>query len=748
MAGRYTPDDVLVALHNGESATHVNGRKVRSSTFEALARRGSVVMDGDRPMLTRKGETRAMKLSPKTTMQLSENLVDHRPNKLQFRWFDNHFTPTYDIGQCDYEWWDKARRGKVEGFEIAGLFLKPIASKKAAWVLGEQPKFGFDDQHTQEMVNDWFREHHSDILMAMEESVAMGDYYIVINPDETITIVPPNVVEPIVDEANYSKQIGWRIKQAYSHPQKPWLVQTVIDEYYVDKRVQTVIGANGLKGNARTFKNLTGLLPVIHVSNNRRGGELFGHPESEALVQVLHNYGEVTDHATEGNLRQSQPTPVFESLGSQENLDAFIAAFGREERRLLPSGEYETYTVIEFSSKQVVYLGEDGKFKYASPGQFTGDTMNILQIFFYLIIQHTEMPEFIWGGAIASSKASAEVQMPPFTKWAEKEQGRAEKWLIPLIIYITALKALTDRKVKYQEGVKPNVKWMPLTTSDDKLTLEAIKIALTVGGWKPEWVVPYMPLDIDNPEEIIAGIIAQEEERRHLSNGENEPFVNAPQDDNRNNADGNSPTDDSEDEPDTEPETETWSRQLSEAAHTGAMVAFEIPLDTATNLALAARQSGIEALAPEDMHITLCYIGEISTIEDKRESIEKAISEFTIFFGSLDGVIGGVGRFNASDTSDGKDVIYASFDSAALPEFRQGLVEAIEGTGVEISRMHGFTPHITLAYVDKKTAMPNLALETMALQFNEIVLAWGDERKAFKLKQKDSELVAERGVLV
>lgn len=741
MAGRYTPDDVLVALYNGELATHVNGRKVRRETFEALARRGSVAIEDGTPVLTKKGEARAMKLSGKTNMALSENLVDHRPNKLQFRWFDRHHLPTFDVGQCDYEWWDKARRGKVEGFEIAGLFLKPIASKKAAWVLGEQPKFGYDDAYTQEQVNDWFRENHADILLAMEESVTMGDYYLVVNPDESIAVLSPNVVEPIVDEANYSKQIGWRITQSFPHPQKPWLVQTIIDEYYKDKRLQTIIAPNGIKGTPKRYANLTGLLPVFLIPNNRRGGEMFGHPEAEPLVQTLHNYGEVMDTATEGNLRQGRPTPVFENLGSQENMEAFIAAFGRTETRILPDGTSEEYTVMQFSSDQVVYLGESGTFKYASPGQFTGDTINILQIFFYLLVQYTEMPEFIWGNAIQGNQASADkTQMPSFVKWAEKEQGRAEKWLIPLIVYITALKALTDRKVKYQEGAKPKVKWMPLTTSDDKLTLEAIKIALTVGGWKPEWVVPYMPLDIDNPEEIIQGIIAQEEERRRLSNGENEPFVNAPQD-NQTNTDDSPVGEPEEDE--LEPEAETWSRQLSEAAHTGAMVAFEIPLDTATNLALAARQSGIEAVAPEDMHITLAYMGEIASIEDKREVIEKAISEFTMFFGALDGNVAGIGRFNASSTSDGQDVIYASFDSPDLPEFRQGLVEAIEGTGVEISRMHGFTPHITLAYVDKKTAMPNLVLESIPLVFNEIVLAWGDERKAFKLKQEEVELVAE-----
>ena len=718
-------EKVLAALNKGEDISVLNGRRVRSTTFEALMRRGAIRAENDKYYLTEQGKMRVNALS-----SVGENLVDHRPNKFQFRWFDHHLVPTFDTGQCDYEWWDRARRGKVEGFEISGLFLKPIASKKAAWVLGELPQIGFDDEKTKESINEWMRENHADILMAFEEAAALGDYYIVVNADETITIVTPNVVEPIVDEANYSKQIGWRIKQSFSHPQKPWLVQTITDEYYYDKRILTITAPNGVKGKSQEFKNFTGLLPVIHVANNRHGGEMFGHPEAESLVQALHNYGEVTDAATEGNLRQGRPTPTFESLGSQENLDAFLAAFAREETRKLPDGTSETFLVIEFSSDQVVYLGENGTFKYASPGAFTADTLNILQILFYLVIQHTEMPEFIWGGAIASSKASAEVQMPPFTKWVEKEQGRAEKWLIPLVTYITALKSLSDRKVKYKAGVKPKVKWMPLTTKDDKLTLEAIKIALTVGKWKPEWVVPYMPLDIDNPEEIIAGIIAQAEEEKRLAAADNEPF-------NQDMAAQDNPDtedDDIEDEDDTQAES-VMEAVVSEA-HNGVMVAFEMPVTTGAALAASARQAGIEAVSPEEMHITLCFIDQMEEIQDKRKSLERALKKFAGANAQLEGVVGGVGRFNASVNSEGMDVIYASFDAPQLPEFRQGLVKAIEGTGVEISRAHGYTPHITLAYVEKGSDMPNLALETMALKFETVTLYWGDERISFDLKKE------------
>jgi 2'-5' RNA ligase len=727
-----TQDEALKALSQGkeirlkEGKAYIGEKLYRSTSIEALNRRGLLHKDGDKYYLTEQGKTRASALST-----VGENLTAHRPNRLQFQWYDRHLTPTFDVGQCDYDFWDRARLGQVKGLEIAGLFIKPIASKKAAWVLGELPQIRFDDEQTQEAVNEWVRSNHADILLAYEESAVMGDYYLVVNPDESVTIVPPNVVEPIVDETNFSRQIGWRISQAFSHPQKPWIVQTITDEYYADKRVLTITAPNGIKGKPQEFKNLTGLIPVFHIANNRRGGEMFGHPEAEALVQTLHNYGDVTETAIEGNLRQSRPTPVFESLGSQENLDAFIAAFGTTEYQLLPDGTREEVLTMRFSSDQVVYLGEDGKFKYASPGQFTGDTMNILQILFYLIIQHTEMPEFIWGGAIASSKASAEVQMPPFTKWVEKEQGRAEKWLLPLVTYYIALRSLYDRKVKYKPNQKPKIKWMPLTTKDDKLTLEAIKIALTLGKWKPEWVVPYMPLDIDNPEELIAEIIAQAEEEKRLADAEREPFNPGGMDDIENDED-----DSPEGENPEEVRAESVMESLVKEAHTGVMVAFEMPITAAAALAASSRQSGIEPIAPDDMHITLAYLGQMDEIADKRKKLEAAIKKFVANAAAIDGSIGGVGRFNASVNSEGMDVLYASFDAPALPDFRQGLVAAIEKTGVEISRAHGFTPHITLSYIERGSEMPNLALETMALRFESVTLYWGDERVSFELKKE------------
>ena len=127
-----------------------------------------------------------------------------------------------------------------------------------------------------------------------------------------------------------------------------------------------------------------------------------------------------------------------------------------------------------------------------------------------------------------------------------------------------------------------------------------------------------------------------------------------------------------------------------------------------------------------------CHSWKTVTIE-KREAIEQFIGEFAAVSEPMVGVIGGIGRFNGSETSGGQDVIYASFDAPNLAEFRQELVEALEDAEAPIAKNHGFTPHITLAYVDKDAEMPPLFLETISLRFEAVTLYWGDERVRFDL---------------
>lgn len=141
-------------------------------------------------------------------------------------------------------------------------------------------------------------------------------------------------------------------------------------------------------------------------------------------------------------------------------------------------------------------------------------------------------------------------------------------------------------------------------------------------------------------------------------------------------------------------------RMLIEKEHSGVMVALYLPPDIAKFLA-------IEGKEPEEkLHVTLAYIKGIGGNEQAFTSICEAVADVAEDFGPVHGWIGGSGRFNGSETSDFQDVYYASFNSPALLELVNELLDSIEEAGFDPSRVHGFTPHITLAYIGQDEGNP------------------------------------------
>lgn len=715
-----TQDDVILHLYKEkEVPDRVGSTTVRSTTIEALQRRGAI--DANYQLTEDVGIPRAK--------ALSEN-IDAPRDTSQFNIIFNSWQVTYDTGRTkDYGFWDKARRGAAKGLEIAGLFLKALASKKAAWVLGQAPQIKIvDNPNAESSINEWIRNNHPDVLLAMEESANLGDMYIMVNPDLSVNLIAPNVVKPVVDPKDYSRQIGWKIEQVYQNPENPMKRMSIIDTFTDKERTRTVsVGQS--QGKTIRYRNPLGLVPLIHIPNNLHAGEKFGHPEGEAPLNALWGYNEIFSAGIEGNIKQGRPIPTFEKMGKADNVKAFLKNFATVRTQTQDDGSTRTYYEVNFSD--LVVLGETGQFEFKSPGSFSKDTEVLLGLLFYLIVQHSEIPEFIFGNAIASSKASADSQMEPFVKWIEKEQGRAEKWFKQLIDVVMAYLSLTDVSVSGNESYTMN--WASLTEGDGKLTLEAVKWAYPQGLLTEEVAIQNLQrfMTIDDAQSMLDKLAQQREDERL----ENEiPFVPTA------NEEDNEP----DPEPDDEIETEISKlakKVLSEKGHTSVMVAFEIDLDTATDLASAARQVGLDAVAPEDMHITLAYLYEMDVIEDKQGAIISAVEQFAAFTKTIRGAIGGIGRFNASDSSDGMDVIYASFDSTSLTKDREYLVELIEEAGVKVAKNHGFTPHITLAYVEKDQAMPNLVLETTELRFKRVTLYWGDERRHFDLIQPEPEMV-------
>lgn len=160
--------------------------------------------------------------------------------------------------------------------------------------------------------------------------------------------------------------------------------------------------------------------------------------------------------------------------------------------------------------------------------------------------------------------------------------------------------------------------------------------------------------------------------------------------------------------------------RILKAAGSGLLLALWLEPDDAKKLAL------INGEPADNLHVTLCYMGK-DVPDDAYAKVVKAVKKAVRSFGPVLGTVGGVGRFNASAGSDGEDVFYASYDAPTLAALRQTCLEAIEDAGVPVKQAHGYSPHITLAYIKPDDDLPKKRLPTTPLSFAELAVTDSNE---------------------
>jgi hypothetical protein len=77
----------------------------------------------------------------------------------QWSWSANS---TRDQGVTDYAYYDRLRKGRVQGLEVSGLLVKPLCSKIAAWTIGTAPTVKYSNSvKMAEKMNQWFLKNHA-----------------------------------------------------------------------------------------------------------------------------------------------------------------------------------------------------------------------------------------------------------------------------------------------------------------------------------------------------------------------------------------------------------------------------------------------------------------------------------------------------------------------------------------------------------------------------------------------------------
>ena len=145
---------------------------------------------------------------------------------------------------------------------------------------------------------------------------------------------------------------------------------------------------------------------------------------------------------------------------------------------------------------------------------------------------------------------------------------------------------------------------------------------------------------------------------------------------------------------------EWLNRSKAEKAAPKSVLFVGLKINGASSLAIKGGED------PNDFHVTLAYGhfdqagGDEDDVDVRVQGAIKDIRDLIpdeIHFDTL-------GRFPASESSDGKDVIYAQVAAGQLEEAHDGLLKALKDHGIKLeTTFPEYKPHMTLAYIEPGT---------------------------------------------
>lgn len=412
-------------------------------------------------------------------------------NRLGGSWWSRlrlwNFRKTVDETVPDYEFWDKLRRGKQPGFELSGLLLRPAAEITSSWILGDDVKVHFEgeDEYTTDITSRFMRRIQSEFTQLTVDWLSLGDQYIIVNSDGSISIPSPDTVFPIQNPIDYRHPFGYIIRTRLEKA-------TIEDEYRVGGRLlkitnistdplETVYGSVEPRQTLEVpFENLTGVLPITHFANERTANETNGRSMFDSLYLNLSWYDDVLTKALAGVNRLSNPIlAFFKLLDAQATKDANSENVGEEYPD--EDGNVKQRNEMDLEAHNAVLFIEDGgDVKFVGPDSgFTNDARNMLKSLYLLFSEHLSLPDVVMGFELSSSRASAGEQIKTFFASIKRRrlmlEGKGgdsmlgttpEGGLLQVIDIWLRTRALIDLKVKVMPAI---LKWPELAERDEKL---------------------------------------------------------------------------------------------------------------------------------------------------------------------------------------------------------------------------------------------------------------------------------------
>lgn len=351
---------------------------------------------------------------------------------------------TLRTSHVDYELARQLYRNENDNYKLGAWPAKPVVNTIAGFMGAPTFSHKLGDEVIDGVLNEGINEWTSPFLQLNRNAARDGDVFarIEIRPnrfdrddvDFQPRLIPPEYVQP----PDFDPITGEMREIIIRYP----VVERTRDgkrmrknpTYYIVETITPTTRTLEIDGTAprgaqddltRRMKeeeddNAWGFIPIVHFKNDAEEQAVYGMSDLEPIEPFMRAYHDAFLFALQGAKSIARPKMAF----NLADIDTFLKRnFTPDE---IKSGR------LRYMNKEMFMLQRDTNGAGADSVEFiVADTglagvASLLEFLFYCIVDVSQTPEFAFGTAVASSKASVSEQMPVLGRNIRRKRGELE----------------------------------------------------------------------------------------------------------------------------------------------------------------------------------------------------------------------------------------------------------------------------------------------------------------------------------
>lgn len=380
-----------------------------------------------------------------------------------------------DSSRVDYALARELYRNVNDRYKLGAGFARPIIDTTAGFMGAPHFDFATDLEAARALENDIER-WTGKILRINRNALRDGDQFarIVLVPSRfdfrakeefRLQLIPPEWCTPVPDPITG----GWQ-ELVIRYPAKAFDKQGgTTAEYTITETLTPTTRKVEVDARApadvreklqAVGDNRWGFIPVVHFKNEDEETQLFGASDLEPVEPFMKAYHDTMLFAVQGSKYFSRPKVKF----ALKDVKTFMTNNFSEQE--IASGK------LKFADKEIFMLQEGDDASFISADSGTEGVTTLLKFLFYCIVDVSQTPEFAFGTAVSSSKASVSEQMTPLSRKIRRKRGLFEEPYGELASMYLAMWAKVNNRVL--DTYRADIGWDELSPKNDKEVADTI----------------------------------------------------------------------------------------------------------------------------------------------------------------------------------------------------------------------------------------------------------------------------------